>query len=173
MEDCSNIFPYQFKDIQGRIIKINVYSDTDYKGLREMYDTFEPKGLEAGLPPANDKTRYEWIDKVVSSFFNIIVTHKGSIIGHAALETADKNGIQEYLIFLKQGYRHCCIGTHLSEIAKQVAKNMKCKKIWLSVRTGNAIAIRLFKKVGFNFVGKIDIQREMELKIKNMKKCSS
>ncbi len=168
MEKCSNILPIQLKDSKGRIIKIQAYFDSDYKGLKNMYDSFDPKGLEAGLPPANDRIKQEWIDQMVSSFFNIVAAHRGRIIGHAALDLMEKGGGREYLIFLKQGYRRCGIGTKLSEIAKQVAGNMECKKVWLSVRTGNAIAIRVFKKVGFNFVGKIDIQREMEIKINKL-----
>jgi len=54
----------------------------------------------------------------------------------------------------------------MSEIVKKMAKNFGCKKVWLNVRTGNAIAVRVFKKVGFEFTGEIDIQREMELTIK-------
>ena len=141
--------------------------DSDYSGLKNMYDAFDPKGLEAGLPPSNERIRHEWVDQMVSSFYNIVATHRGRVIGHAALDVIEKGCSREYLIFLKQGYRRCGIGTKLSESAKQSAKDIGCKKVWLSVRTGNAIAIRVFKKVGFNFVGKIDIQREMELKIKN------
>jgi len=167
MENCTNILPYQLKDSKGRIIRFQAYMDSDYEDLKKMYEGFDPKGLEAGLPPANERIRHQWIDQMVSSFFNIVAIHQGRVIGHAALDVIEKGCSREYLIFLKQGYRRCGIGTKLSEIARQAAKNMGCKKVWLSVRTSNAIAIRVFKKVGFNFVGKIDIQRDMELKIKN------
>jgi ribosomal protein S18 acetylase RimI-like enzyme len=53
---------------------------------------------------------------------------------------------------------------------KEVARDSGCRKVWLNVRTGNSIAIRVFKKVGFEFVGEIDIQREMELIIKKARK---
>ena len=57
------------KDTKGRLIKIRAYEDSDYKGLKELYDSFEEKGLEAGLPPVDKKIRHAWIDHMVSSLF--------------------------------------------------------------------------------------------------------
>lgn len=170
MENCSHILPSQMKDSLGRVIGFRAYEASDFKGLKDMYDTFEPKGIEAGLPPANDETRHKWIEMMVSSFFNVLAIHKGSIVGHAALDALADQGSPEYLIFVKKEFRHCGIGTKISDTVKQVAKNIGCKKVWLNVRTGNSIAIRVFKKIGFQFVGKIDIQRDMELEIKSRKK---
>ena len=157
-------------DIRGRLIKIRTYADSDYKALKMMYDQFDPKGLEAGLPPQDDKTRHKWIDQMVSSLFNVVVWHKGHIIGHAALDLPDTYACPEFLIFIKKEFRYHNIGTRLSEIMKMVAQDSGSKKIWLTVRTGNTIAVRVFKKVGFEFVGDIDIQREMELIIRKSKK---
>lgn len=170
MVNCSTILPSQIRDSRGRVIDFRAYEKSDLKDLMDMYNTFEPKGIEAGLPPANDETRQKWIEMMTSSFFNILAVHQGRIIGHAALDSMADDNSPEYLIFVKKEFRHCGIGTKISETVKQVAKNIGCKKVWLNVRTGNAIAIRVFKKVGFKFIGKIDIQREMELDIKNRKK---
>jgi RimJ/RimL family protein N-acetyltransferase len=158
------------KDTRGRVIKIRAYEDSDYKDLKEMYNNFEPKGLEAGLPPPDHKTRHEWIDQMVSSFLNILALHRGRVIGHAALDIPDVHACPEYLIFIEKGFRCCGIGTRLSEIMKDVARDTGCKKVWVTVRTANTIAIRVFKKVGFEFVGHIDIQREMEMIIRRSKK---
>ena len=170
MVNCNTILPSLMKDSRGRVIEFRAYETSDLEGLMDMYNKFEPKGIEAGLPPANDETRRKWIEMMVSSFFNLLAVYKGRIIGHAALDALADENSPEYLIFVKKEFRHCGIGTKISETVKQVAKNIGCKKVWLNVRTGNAIAIRVFKKVGFTFVGKIDIQREMELNIKNRKK---
>ena len=158
------------RDGQGRSIKIRAYEESDYKDLKAMYDGFDPKGLEAGLPPIDEKIRREWIDKLVSSFFNVLAFHRGRVIGHATLELSDVNACPEFLIFIKQGFRYCGIGTRLSEIMKNVARDARCQKVWLTVRTGNAIAVKVFKKVGFDFVGSIDIQREMEFVIRKDEK---
>jgi RimJ/RimL family protein N-acetyltransferase len=170
MKSQYKIAPSQIKDIKGRLIKIRAYEDSDYKGLKEMYDSFEEKGLEAGLPPVDKKIRHAWIDQMVSSLLNILALHRNRIIGHATLDIQGMAGDPEYLIFIKQGFRYCGIGTRLSEIIRDVARETGFKKVWLTVRTGNAIAIRVFKKVGFTFIGEIDIQREMELIIRRTRK---
>ncbi|SPD75971.1 putative GCN5-like N-acetyltransferase [uncultured Desulfobacterium sp.] len=163
MDDCSHILPSGIIDAHGRTIKFLAYEESYYQGLREMYDTFEPKGVEAGLPPANEELRHKWIDMMLSSFFNIVAIHNEIVIGHAALDILVESGSPEYLIFIKKQFRYCGIGTRLSETIRRIAKDVGCKRLWLNVRTGNAIAIKVFKKVGFRFTGGIDIQREMEL----------
>ena len=51
MANQYKIEPSQMKDTKGRLIKIRAYEDFDYEGLQKMYDGYEEKGLEAGLPP--------------------------------------------------------------------------------------------------------------------------
>jgi RimJ/RimL family protein N-acetyltransferase len=170
MGNQPKILPSQIKDTKGRLIKIRAYEDSDYKDLMEMYDSFEPKGLEAGLPPIDKKIRHEWIDHMVSSLFNILALHRVRIIGHATLDIPGIDVSPEYLIFVKQEFRYCGTGARLSTIMRDVAREAGCKKVWLTVRTGNAIAIRVFKKVGFKFIGDIDIQRDMEMNIRRSRK---
>jgi len=158
------------RDSKGRLIKIRPYEKSDYKALKAMYDGFDPKGLEAGLPPIDKQIRHEWVDKMVSSLFNVLALYRGRVIGHATLDIEEVNACPEFLIFIKQGFRYCGIGTRLLEIMKNVARDIGCKKVWLTVRTGNAIAVKVFKKVGFDFVGSIDIQREMEFVIRQTRK---
>ncbi|MBU0989726.1 MAG: GNAT family N-acetyltransferase [Proteobacteria bacterium] len=162
----STALPSQMRDRRGRLIAIQAYTYSDYADLREMYDSFAPKGLEAGLPPPDDKTRYNWIDRMTSSLFNVLALHRGRVIGHAGLDISDVTGCPEYLIFIKQGFRNCGIGTVLSETMKKVAKGAGCRKIWLTVRTGNTCAIWVFKKVRFKFRDGIGVEREMELILK-------
>ena len=158
------------KDKLGRLIRIRAYGESDYNDLREMYDSFEPKGLEAGLPPPDEKVRHKWIDQVVSSFFNVLALHRGRIIGHAALDIDAANACPEYSVFISKEFRYRGIGTELSEIMKEIARNAGCRKIWLTVRTGNTCAIRVFKKVRFEFRGDIGIEREMELIIRKSRR---
>ena len=165
MEICGKILPVSITDYQGRKITVRAYKETDLEGLRDMYDHFDPMGAEAGLPPPNYQVRRKWIDLMVTSFFNIIALHEDAVVGHAALDTLIKGSCPELLIFVKKEYRHCGTGTILSDMIKKIAGQVGCDRLWLNVRTGNAIAIKVFKKVGFKFVGQLDIQRDMELTI--------
>ena len=165
-------------DLKGRVIDIRMFEERDYLGLRKMYDGFEPKGLEAGLPPPDEKIRLRWLDGMVSDLLNVLAFYRRSVIGHASLDLPGIHDQSEFSIFITKGFRYCGIGTRLSEIMRDLARNAGCKKVWLTVRTGNAIAVKVFKKVGnaiavkvfkkvgFEFIGSIDIQREMELIIK-------
>ncbi|MBW1730672.1 MAG: GNAT family N-acetyltransferase [Deltaproteobacteria bacterium] len=166
MDQSRTSFPIRFKDKKGRSIVIRPYERTDHDKLQEMYDYFEPKGLEAGLPPPEDNVRHHWLQTVTSSFFNLIALHRDQVVGHAALDLWDPSLCPEYLIFILQGFRNCGLGTAMSEIMRDMAQDSGCKKIWLTVRSANTCAIRVFKKVRFRFRGGIDIDREMELIIR-------
>ncbi len=163
MNDSSPSLPTTFKDKKGRTIKLRPYQERDFPKLKHMYDQFEPKGLEEGLPPIEDHVRDRWLRSLTQSFFNIVAERRGSIVGHAALDLRDPERCPEYLIFIKQGYRNAGIGTAMSEIMREIGKSAGCRKIWLTVRSANTRAIRVFEKVQFRLKGRIDIQREMEL----------
>ena len=159
--------PVQIKDASGRLIKIRAYEAADFEGLREMYDTFEPKGLECGLPPLDDHVRLKWLNSVVSGLFNVLAVYRGRVIGHSGLDLTCSPLCPEFFIFIRKGFRNLGIGTALSRIMKKVAEEAGCEKIALTVRTANRRAIKVFEKVGFNFCGGIDACRDMELQVKS------
>ena len=158
--------PTQFKDRRGRLILVRAYEATDFEGLKEMYDTFEPKGLESGLPPLDDQARLRWLNCVVSDLFNVLAVYKGRVIGHSALDLSCAPSCPEYLIFIKKGFRNCGIGTAFSMVMKRVSKEAGCEKVIVTVRTANTRAVKVFKKVGFEFTDEIEVERDMELKLK-------
>ncbi len=136
-----------------------------------MYETFEPKGLECGLPPPNGEVRMRWINHVVAELFNVLALHKSRVIGHIALDLCRARSCSEYLIFIQKGFRNLGVGTALSAIMKKVAEEAGCEKVVVTVRNANRRAIKVFKKVGFSFCGDINTCRDMELLIKAGKAC--
>lgn len=155
--------PTQTRDKKGRLIHVRSYEDRDFEGLKEMYDTFEPKGFEAGLPPPDDQVRLKWLRYVTSDLFNILATYKGRLIGHIALDLSCTPSCPEYMIFIRKGFRDCGIGTALSLVMKAVAERSGCEKVLVTVRAANTRAIRVFQKVGFEFCGAIERDRDMAL----------
>ncbi|RLB86711.1 MAG: hypothetical protein DRH15_00845 [Deltaproteobacteria bacterium] len=166
MPKTADLQPIVYKDKKGRKIIIRAYGEEDFPKLKEMYDKFKPKGLEPGLPPMEDRVREQSLNSITSSFSNILAIHKGKVIGHAGLDLSDPNLCPEYLIFIKQGYRDAGIGTAMSKLMSQIAHAAGCCKVWLTVRSANTRAIRVFERIKFRFKGDIDIQRQMELIIK-------
>ncbi len=154
------------------MIDVRVYEAGDFGNLKAMYDAFEPKGLESGLPPENKQIRLKWLRNVTSSLFNILAFHEGRVIGHCALDLSHTPSCSEYLIFIEKQFRNCGIGTKLSVIIKEVAIEAGCEKICLTVRTANSRAIKVFKRVGFEFRGDIEVERDMELNLKRHRRKS-
>ena len=163
--------PVQIEDKRRRRIEIRAYEAADFEALQAMYDTFEPKGLECGLPPPNDQVRLRWLHYVVSELFNVLALHKGLVIGHCALDLTGGSFCPEYLIFIRKGFRNVGIGTALSAVVKNVAQEAGCEKIVLTVRTANRRAIKVFEIVGFAFCSGIEPCRDMELEVKPGKAC--
>jgi RimJ/RimL family protein N-acetyltransferase len=159
--------PVQIKDTSGRPIKIRAYKASDFEALREMYDSFDPKGLECGLPPSNDQVRLKWLNYVVSELFNVMAIHQGHVIGHSGLDLRCSPLCPEFFIFIQEGFRNLGIGTALSGVMKKVAEEAGCEKVVLTVRTANRRAIKVFEKVGFGFCSGIDACRDMELQVKS------
>jgi RimJ/RimL family protein N-acetyltransferase len=158
--------PKRIKDKRGRIIQIRAYEPIDFDALQEMYDSFEPKGLECGLPPLDNKVRFEWLKYIVSELFSILAVYRRRIVGHGALDVCKTPLCPEYLVFVREGFRNIGIGTAISEVMKSVAHEAKCEKVILTVRTANSRAVKVFKKVGFTFCDSIDACRVMELRMK-------
>ena len=158
--------PVQIKDKRGRLMQVRAYEAADFEALHEMYDTFEPKGLESGLPPPDYQVRLRWLNNVVSELFNVLAIYKRRVIGHSALDLSGSPFCPEYLIFIQRGFRNFGVGTALSAIIKKVAEEAGCEKVVLTVRTANRRAIKVFQKVGFAFCSGIDVCRDMELELK-------
>jgi len=158
--------PVHIEDKRRRRMEIRAYEAADFEALQAMYDTFEPKGLECGLPPPNDQVRLRWLRYVVSELFNVLALHKGVVVGHCALDLTGGSSCPEYLIFIQKGFRNVGVGTALLTVIKKIAEEAGCEKIVLTVRTANRRAIKVFEKVGFAFCSGIEPCRDMELEVK-------
>jgi GNAT superfamily N-acetyltransferase len=161
--------PVRIEDKRGRSIQIKAYKATDSEALKEMYDTFEPKGLECGLPPPNDQVRLRWLNSVVSELFNVLAIYRSRVIAHSALDLSCSPLCPEYLIFVQKSFRNLGIGTALSAVMKKVAHEAGCDKVVLTVRTANSRAIKVFQKVGFGFCTGMGPCRDMELPLESAK----
>ena len=149
------------KDKLGRIVFLRPYGEGDFNGLFEMYDEFQPKGKAMGLPPAQDGNRHTWITGILEEWFNIVAIQEDRIVGHAALDMPVGANAREFMIFIHQDYQNKGIGQALTFSMLDVARAMDCKKVWVVVENMNRIAIAVFKKAGFSFVGEPDVERVM------------
>jgi RimJ/RimL family protein N-acetyltransferase len=131
--------------------------------LIEMYEAFSPKGIAQGLPPRDDVQRLSWIEKLLDCGKNFLVSQDGTVIGHAALFPDFDRLDAEYVIFVDQRYRNRGMGSELTALAVETARNLGIENIWLTVEATNLRAIRVYKKVGFRFCDEYGSERTMIL----------
>jgi GNAT superfamily N-acetyltransferase len=155
--------PAEFEDRLGRRIRIRAYEKGDYRAFKGMYDSFEPKAIECGLPPTDRQTRTKWIRHMASIFLNVLAFYRGRVVGHSALDLACPTGCPEFLLFIREGFRDCGIGSFMLAVMKEIAEESGSERIILTVRAANAQAIRAFRKIGFVSCGGDEAQKDMEL----------
>ncbi len=133
--------------------------------LVEMYDTFMPEPVAQGLPPLDQQTRRKWIRTLLKHGENFVAIREGRIVGHAALVPNLEGNDGEYLIFVASPHRKRGLATVLTAVAIEKAGELGLKSIWLTVEADNFRAIRLYRKMGFQFCNRGVSERKMVLRI--------
>jgi ribosomal protein S18 acetylase RimI-like enzyme len=142
-----------YLDKNGDPFEVRECGNEDYDSLIAMYEAFTPKAGFQGMPPTERERRREWIDKLLRNGRNFLALRKGRTIGHVVFIPESGLSDGEYLIFVGQGDRNRGVGSRLTFRAVETASSLGLRKIWLTVGTYNFIAIRLYRKFGFDFVG--------------------
>jgi RimJ/RimL family protein N-acetyltransferase len=137
-----------------------------YPAILDMYDTYMPEPVAQGLPPARKETRRAWIDALLKNGTNIAAEKEDKIIGHAALIPNPEKRNGEYLIFVARPFQNRGLATVLTLLSIETASNLDLVSVWLTVESDNFRAIKLYRKIGFEFCDRGLSERKMELKIR-------
>jgi RimJ/RimL family protein N-acetyltransferase len=137
----------------------------DLADLVEMYDAFSPKAISQGLPPSDDDTRREWIRRLVERGVNFAVWMDSKIVGHSALVYDLDKMDGEYIIFVVAPFRNRGLGSELTAMTVEKARKMGLCTLWLTVESYNFRAIRVYRKVGFEFRDEGELERTMALSL--------
>ncbi len=97
---------------------------------------------------------------------NALAWRDDRVIGHAVLIPDVKGKSGEFTIFVDQDYRNLGIGTELARFNLEKFKDLDFEFAWLTVRVLNFIAIKLFRKVGFEFCDADSYERVMAMKLR-------
>lgn len=133
--------------------------------LTKMYDEFSPKAITQGLPPALEEHRHRWVRHLMETGENFIAWKEDKFVGHCALILDPKRGDGEYIIFVDKPYRNRGLGTELTAVAVQRAQELGLQRLWLTVEAFNFRAIRVYRKVGFQFCDEGERERTMVLEL--------
>jgi RimJ/RimL family protein N-acetyltransferase len=131
--------------------------------LTKMYDEFSPKAVSQGLPPSDEATRRAWVEKLLTTAENFVAWWEGKAIGHCAMVPDLARRDAEYIIFVDQPYRNRGIGTELTAMAVARARELGLSAVWLTVEAFNFRALRLYRRVGFQFTDEVERERTMVL----------
>lgn len=154
---CSHV------DKKGVPFEVGACLDNDHQCMLDMYEAFSPKACSQGLPPACETTRHQWVDRLYRQGINILARCQGRVVGHAGLMPDLARNDAEFLVFVDQEYRDRGVGTQLTALAIEKARQMGLDNIWLTVETFNFRAIAVYKKFGFVFCDDCRKERTMIL----------
>lgn len=138
------------RDKQGEAFSVRRYLQTDFSGLVDFYQGFDPQRGAQGLPPIGRARIVRWLVGVLPRGIHLIAQRGDQLIGHALVVPMER-GVAEYAVFLHQTQRGRGVGTELNRIAVQQARESGFRGLWLSVEPHNRAAIRSYEKAGFRF----------------------
>ena len=153
-------------DKTGKSFEIGASCAEDFPSVLEMYRLFSPKAASQGLPPEDPETCHNWVKNLFQIGENFLAWRGETVIGHAA-SVPDPNGKSgEFVIFVDQDNRNIGIGTELTRFALEKSGALGLNSVWLTVNVMNFIAIRLYKKLGFEYCDMDKYERVMSVKLR-------
>ena len=152
-------------DRSGQPYRVGSGKVTDCSLILDMYRVFLPKPASQGLPPENPDVCEKWVKDILDIGINTLAWRGEEVIGHAALIPDGKRNTGEFIIFVHQDCRHLGVGTELTKWTFERARALGYQSIWLTVAMNNFIAIKLYRKLGFEYCEMDDCERTMLIKL--------
>ena len=100
-----------------------------------------------------------WVQNIANRGVNFAAWIDGAIVGHAAVIPDFDKGDGEYIIFILTSYRNKGLGSRLTALTVNKARELSLECLWLTVESYNFRAIRVYKKVGFEFADSDDSKK--------------
>jgi GNAT superfamily N-acetyltransferase len=152
-------------DRSGRPYSIGNGNAEDCSVIMDMYRVFSPRPASQGLPPENPETCEKWVKDILQIGINVLARREGKIIGHASLIPDGNRNTGEFIIFVHQDCRNLGVGTELTKWTFERARGLGFQSVWLTVAMNNFIAIKLYRKLGFEYCEMDDCERTMAIKL--------
>ncbi len=146
--NSDTVIPCAFESKSKHWVQVVEYGEAFFAELVGMYEAFEPKRGAQGLPPAGRQRIIAWLQHLLKDGHNLIALHEGKVIGHAMLCPISPSRA-EFAIFIHQDFRNQGIGSEFTRITTNYASEKGFDEIWLCVEANNFVAIRVYKKTGF------------------------
>jgi ribosomal protein S18 acetylase RimI-like enzyme len=148
-------------DKSGEGFLIGAGGPDQLPALLAMYADFSPRPASQGLPPEDPETCARWVKGIMEMGENLLGWREERVIGHAALVPDPRGDSAEFVIFVHQACRGLGIGTELTRATLERARQRGLKSVWLTVAMSNFIAIRLYRRLCFEYCEMDDCERTM------------
>ena len=149
-----------------KFFQIGVGCAKDFPYVLEMYRGFSPKPASQGLPPKDAEICHNWLKDLFELSQNFLAWKGDKVIGHAALISDPIKKSGEFVVFVDQDHRNVGIGTELTQLALEKSRELGLDSVWLAVDMTNFIALKLYKKLGFEYCDMETYERIMSIKLR-------
>lgn len=154
------------RDKSGRPYSIGNGNAADCAAVMDMYRVFLPKPASQGLPPEDPETCEKWLKDILEIGINVLAWREEEVVGHAALIPDLRGKTGEFIIFVHQSCRNLGVGTELTKQTFERARALGLESIWLTVAMTNFIAIKLYRKLGFEYGEMDECERTMRIALR-------
>ena len=153
-------------DKSGKPFEIGMSCAEDFPSLFEMYRIFSPKPASQGVPPEAPEACHQWLKNLFEIGQNLLAWGGDRVIGHAALVPDIREKSAEFVVFVGQNHRNLGIGTELTRFTLEKSRQLGFDSVWLAVNIYNFIAVKLYKKFGFEYCDRDTSDRIMSIQLK-------
>ena len=153
-------------DKSGNPFDLSLSGDGDLPSLMDMYQVFSPKPASQGLPPEDFEACRTWVKGLLQIAENLVAWRGEKIIGHSALIPDPKGRSGEFVIFVHQDHRNLGVGTELTKYTLERAMELGLGSIWLTVNRMNFKAMKLYRKIGFEYSDTDSYESIMAIRLK-------
>jgi diamine N-acetyltransferase len=154
------------RDKFGNAFEIGISRTQECEALLEMYRTFFPRPASQGLPPEDPQTCRDWVKMLFGTGINSLAWRGDRVIGHIALIPNGSSRSGELVVFVDQGERNRGVGTQLLRFSLEEYGRRDFELVWLTVRLLNFVAIKLYRRLGFEFCDTDGYERVMAVKVR-------
>lgn len=141
----------------GRSVTLRLLQKEDANRLYEMFSSMSKETLQWDMPPYTMETIERWMasyDRLIP----VVAVVDDRIVGYSAIFKylhSRRKGGGDMGIYLHQDYHSIGLGTAMTKMVLRLAKEQRLHRLTLQVVEDNKIAVKLYKKFGFEVEGKM------------------
>ena len=153
----------RFVDEEGDRWTVRPAVREDAAPLAEMYEGFDSRDRAQGLPPVTRDRRAEWIESMLAEGSDVVAERDGEPYGHAMYTPTDA-ARPEFAVFVHPSMQGRGVGTELCRHVIADAAAADREALELHVESGNRVARRAYRTVGFELAERRgDLRMELDL----------